>query len=145
VTLLGPGSLLPWVVRRLDLARSGRAEAESNRRDERAVRVEGIDAVLRALDERAADVPESVVASLRRHHTERRENAGADPAAQPLHAARLQLALIAVEHSAIARAYAENRLTDEARRRIERELDLEEARIRHALSCSEALDGDPAH
>ena len=39
--------------------------------------------------------------------------------------------LLQIERDEIALAYDENRLTDEARRRIERELDLEEARINH--------------
>jgi CPA1 family monovalent cation:H+ antiporter len=42
----------------------------------------------------------------------------------------------------VARAYEESRLTDEARRRIERELDLEDARLRHAAqSASPGGDG----
>jgi CPA1 family monovalent cation:H+ antiporter len=37
------------------------------------------------------------------------------------------------ERAAIADAYEANHLTDEARRRIERELDLEEARLRQSV------------
>jgi hypothetical protein len=64
-----------------------------------------------------------------------------DPVAE---ASRLQLQLIDVERASIARAYANNRLTDEARRRIERELDLDEARVRHALASTSLEGGDPA-
>jgi len=64
-----------------------------------------------------------------------------DPVAE---ASRLQLDLIDVERGSIARAYADNHLTDEARRRIERELDLEEARVRHALASTSLKGGDPA-
>ena len=53
----------------------------------------------------------------------------------------LELQLVDIEREAIDRAYTEGRLTDEARRRIERELDLEEARIRHAAaSAAPAVD-----
>jgi CPA1 family monovalent cation:H+ antiporter len=44
----------------------------------------------------------------------------------------LRLRAIDAERTAIADAYEANRLTDEARRRIERELDLEEARLRQS-------------
>ncbi len=44
----------------------------------------------------------------------------------------VQLRLIGDERKKIAELYAEDALTDEARRRIERELDLEDARVRHA-------------
>jgi hypothetical protein len=48
----------------------------------------------------------------------------------------IQLKLIAAERASIARQYAAGRLTDEARRRIERELDLEDARVRHAVASA---------
>jgi CPA1 family monovalent cation:H+ antiporter len=64
-----------------------------------------------------------------------------DPVAED---SRLQLELIDVERASIARAYLDTRLTDEARRRIERELDLEEARVRHALASTSLEGGDPA-
>jgi CPA1 family monovalent cation:H+ antiporter len=46
----------------------------------------------------------------------------------------LQLRLLNIERAAIVQAYEANRITDEARRRVERELDLEEARERHILA-----------
>jgi CPA1 family monovalent cation:H+ antiporter len=54
----------------------------------------------------------------------------------------LQLRLLEIERAAIMRAYEENRITDEARRRIERELDLEEARERHILANVGITDGE---
>jgi CPA1 family monovalent cation:H+ antiporter len=69
------------------------------------------------------------------------ESTADDPVADE---SAFQLKLIDVERASIARAYAENRLTDEARRRVERELDLEEARVRHALASASMKDGDPA-
>jgi CPA1 family monovalent cation:H+ antiporter len=53
----------------------------------------------------------------------------------------IDLELLQVERHAVDIAYGENRLTDEARRRIERELDLEDARLRHAMESS-GLRGD---
>jgi CPA1 family monovalent cation:H+ antiporter len=146
VTLIGLGTTLPFVVRRLGLSRAGADEAARNKRAERAARLEGIDAVLAAIDgcdER--DAPAFALASLRRKHADRRthlaitadDDTPDDPVAT---ASALELHLVEVERAAIARAYAENRLTDEARRRIERELDLEEARIRHALTSASAAE-----
>ena len=44
----------------------------------------------------------------------------------------LQLEFLAAERAAITDLYVKGALEDEARRRIERELDLDESRIRHA-------------
>ena len=67
--------------------------------------------------------------ALRHWHRERRAiySGGAGDAVT------LELRLLEVERATVSRAYLDNRLTDEARRRIERELDLEDARLRHAL------------
>ena len=143
-TLIGLGTTLPWVVRRLGLERAGADEAARNKRDERAARLEGIDAVLAAVDNcDEKDASSFALASLRRKHADRRAHLAItaddttpdDPVAT---ASAIELYLVDVERAAIARAYAENRLTDEARRRIERELDLEEARIQHALASASA-------
>jgi CPA1 family monovalent cation:H+ antiporter len=140
ITLVGLGVALPAVVRWLDLARTGAKEATANKRAEQTVRLEGIDAVLHALDGGGKSEETSVVAqSLKRQHADRRAqvatSADAATADNPVaDASLLELRLIDVERSTIARAYADNRITDEARRRIERELDLEEARVNHALA-----------
>jgi Na+/H+ antiporter len=145
-TLVGLGTALPLVVRRLGLERAGAAEAAQNKRDERAARLEGIDAVLAAVDGcDEKDAPAFALASLRRRHADRRahlastadERTPDDPVAA---ASALELRLVDVERASIARAYLENRLTDEARRRIEREFDLDEARIRHALASASGTE-----
>lgn len=150
VTLIGVGATLPGVVRGLGLAHAGLAEAEEHKRAERAARLEGIDALLAGLDRAAAKgAPESSVAAMRRRHNDRRRQLGIsadertdeDPVGDT---SVLELELVEIERKAIARAYAENRLTDEARRRIEREFDLEEARIRHAAESAAPPAGDPA-
>jgi Na+/H+ antiporter len=144
LTLIGLGIPLPWVVRRLGLEQAGADEALRDKRAERAARLEGIDAVLAALDAcDVRDAPEYALESLRRRHGDRRANLATtadettpdDPVAV---AGALELRLINIERAAIAQAFAEDRLTDEARRRIERELDLDEARIRHALASAGA-------
>jgi CPA1 family monovalent cation:H+ antiporter len=151
VTLVGLGATLPRVARRLDLAHAGLAEAEEDKRDERTARLEGIDAVLSGLDRAAADgAPNISVMALRRRHEDRRRHLGIsvdertneDPVADT---SVLELRLVDLEREAIVRAYNENRLTDDARRRIEREFDLEEARIHHAAaSVASAVDDETA-
>ncbi len=145
VTLVGQGSALPWLIKRLGLARIARAEAARAKAREISARVEGVEAALARLDElAAAGAPPAAVAVLRRRHVDRRaEFAGiaddgiaGNPAVED---AMLQCALIDAERARIAAVYARGAITDEARRRIERELDLEEARNRHAL---ESASGD---
>jgi CPA1 family monovalent cation:H+ antiporter len=149
VTLIALGGALPVVVQLLGLTSAGKHEAAADKRDERRVRLEGIDAVLRALDTLPPRAEPLARAAIRRLHSDRRahlavtadESNEDDPVAE---ASRLQLDLIDIERASIARAYADNRLTDEARRRIERELDLDEARVRHALASTSLKGGDPA-
>ena len=149
VTLIALGAALPAVARLLGLATAGKEEAAADKRDERSVRLEGIDEVLKALDTLPSRCEPAARAAIGRWHADRRQHLAVtadesnrdDPAAE---ASRLQLELIDVERASIARAFAENRLTDEARRRIEREFDLDEARIRHALASTSLEGGDPA-
>jgi CPA1 family monovalent cation:H+ antiporter len=135
VTLVGLGLALRPVVRLLGLAEAGADEFEANRRDERKVRLEALDTVL----ERLNGAGDPVVVALRRAYTDRRAQVAASqsPAPVPDTPARctLELRLIDAERESIAISYEQNRITDEARRRIERELDLEEARVRHALAA----------
>jgi len=139
VTLVGLGSALPSVVRALGLDHRGAQEAQRNKQAERQVRLDAIDEVLTSLDMATAPAdadPRS--AELRRRHEDRRAYylRAAAAAMVPHDASPQDLRLLEVERAAVARAYGENRLTDEARRRVERELDLEDARIRHATESS---------
>jgi len=135
VTLVGQGGLLPCLVRRLDLAKSGEAEALLDKQDERRARIGAIDDVLVALDACGASASSAPAAvALLRHHRERRDRqlvtADATTPDDPVSdLVALQLELLNVERTAIGRSFAENLITDEARRRIERELDLSEAKI----------------
>jgi monovalent cation/hydrogen antiporter len=106
--------------------------------------------VLKELDRAEAEgQPAISVAALRRHHTDRLAllTATADETTRDeptTDAAKLQLRLIAAERSAIMRLYEDNRIADEARRRIERELDLDEARSQHAQASASSAEGSSA-
>ena len=135
LTLLGGSAVLPSIVRGLWLSRVGAEQNAENRRDERVARIRGVDAALAALNnEEASHVPSEAIEALRRHELGRRDHmvrsADAENPDDPVAiSGHLKLRLLGAERSAISSAYTENRLTDAARRRIERELDLEEARL----------------
>ncbi len=138
VTLVGQGLTFPWVIRKLGLVEMGRAEAHEAKQHEVAARVHAIDAALARLDalEGAASDPDTV-AALRRRHEDRRAYfvAACRDLAQGhaiLSASVLQLRFLNAERAAIADLYARGEIDDDARRRIERELDLEDSRIRHS-------------
>jgi CPA1 family monovalent cation:H+ antiporter len=141
-SLVGQGTALPSVIRKLGLDRAGAQEAEADKRAEVAARISGVEAVLRRLDELEREhLLSRSAASLRRLHEDRRidliqtadsEIEGA-PAAD---AAEVQLQLVAAERASIAAQFAAEKLSDEARRRVERELDLEDAWIRHAADSA---------
>jgi CPA1 family monovalent cation:H+ antiporter len=141
-TLVVQGALLPAVVEWLGLGHVGAREAAANKRAENIARVKGIEAVLARLDraEAAAATRRPAVDALRRLHEERRANLLAtaeEEATMEAHIAdlnALQLELIEAERAEISAAYDTKKITDEARRRIERELDLEEASIRHGVA-----------
>jgi CPA1 family monovalent cation:H+ antiporter len=140
VTLVGQGLTLPFVIDAICLTADGRREVDEAKRKEISARLASIDAALTRLDslEGAVSAPETV-AALRRRHADRRAYFVA--ACQGLIAAegegvstatRLQLRFVDAERAAITDIYNRNEIDDEARRRIERELDLEDARLRHA-------------
>jgi monovalent cation/hydrogen antiporter len=134
VTLVGQGLLLPSVVRWLGLASYAADEHERERRAELTARSEGLKAAQRRLDRLAADreISPEVLAILRARHDYRGVRFP-DPSSNELDvsfvAAELRSELIAAEREYIYRLLQDGQITDEARRRIERELDLEEAGI----------------
>ncbi|HTI31561.1 MAG TPA: Na+/H+ antiporter [Sphingomonas sp.] len=138
VTMLGIGPLIGVLARVLGLARQGDEENAANSADERKVRRQGIEAVLAHLgqmDGTRCELEE--IEALRRRHGDRLHQLEGgrcvidDGSRESGH---LQLDLIEIERRTVSAAYLENRLTDGARRRIERELDLEEARVHHAIA-----------
>jgi CPA1 family monovalent cation:H+ antiporter len=141
-SLIGQGALLPSVIHILGLDVAGVHEAEAAKRAEVAARVTGIQATLSRLEEleKRGAVSRSV-ATLRRLYEDRRLDFAvtADTSidgAPVADAARVQLQLVAAERASIAAQYAAGKITDEARRRIERELDLEDARVRHVADSA---------
>jgi CPA1 family monovalent cation:H+ antiporter len=137
VTLIGQGLTLPLVIENFCLAADGRREQDEAKRREIAARVASIDTALGRLDSLAESVssPETV-AAIRRRHGDRRAYFVA--ACQDLEqgdavsaSTRLLLRFVEAERAAMTEIYARGEIDDEARRRIERELDLEDARIRH--------------
>jgi monovalent cation/hydrogen antiporter len=136
VTLVGQGLALPFVIRALGLAHAGRRERRGARIDERTAKRQAIEAALARLDEFATErgLTESVVAPIRaqhrvrlRHSADRESNDGHNKLAE-LHA-EIELLVIGAERQRTNELFCAGRLTDEARRRIERELDLREAHL----------------
>ena len=135
MTLVGQGLILPAVIRALGLARAGRREHHTERAEEYKARREAIEAASERLDllvvERA--LSEEIVRPLRTYHNDRLKQIELRSAIHDgyrrlaeLHD-EIELALIAAERQRTNELFREGKLTDEARRRIERELDLREA------------------
>ncbi len=137
VTLVGQGLMLPAVIRALGLANAGRREGQAIRAEELAARRLAIEAATRRLDELGAErrLPEDIVRPLRAHYRERLKEV--EYRGDNVEAHRRQVeshddvesSLIEVERQRINDLYRDGKLKDEARRRIERELDLREAKL----------------
>jgi Na+/H+ antiporter len=129
-TLIGLGLLLPAVMRWLGLAEGGTEERKREAEAEHAARQAGLDRARRRLEELAAtcNLSEDVLRPLRARYERRLQQPPDpnDPAAAGTEV-ELLLELIAAERELLHELLREGRLTDEPRRRLERELDLEEA------------------
>jgi Na+/H+ antiporter len=138
VTLVGQGLLLPLVIRALGLANAGRRERNTDRIEETLARRQAIEAAGRRLDQLTEErqLSEAIVQPLRLRlrdrgtYGEHRNDAQGD---RSLHD-EIELSLIAVERRQINDLYRLGKIRDEARRRIERELDLREVQITNAQS-----------
>lgn len=135
VTLVGLGLLLPSVIRALGLAQAGDREHRADRAEEHAARRHAIKAVIDRLEQLKAerDLSDEMIEPLRTRHRERLRHVGrasgesdADKNYSDLHD-EIELTLIAAEREHINDLFRDGKLKDEARRRIERELDLREA------------------
>ena len=137
VTLVGQGLTLPWVIRKVGLANAGRRERMEGRVAEFAARRRAIAHVIDRLDRLTAEhqVPDEIGSRLRAHRREQLsqiEMRSDDNAEQKQHVHLYddtELQLITAERDFVNDLYTRGEIMDDARRRIERGLDLREAEI----------------
>ena len=135
VTLVGLGFSLPMVVRWLGVADAGRHELVAEHQAEIAARREALNEALRSLDAmiEKRELSDDVVSLLRARHEIRNSQLpdSLDPETHDVSAAGTELTreLIAAERKFIHLMLRDGKITDETRRRIERDLDLEEASL----------------
>jgi monovalent cation/hydrogen antiporter len=138
VTLVAQGLTLPWVLRRLGLDRLGLAELRRRKEREMGARVETARAALAQLDAAALQerLPADVVEPWRER--QRQRIAALEGAREPdgggfamsVGVQRAELALIGAARARLNDLLREGSVSDEIRRRIERDFDLDEERLR---------------
>jgi Na+/H+ antiporter len=134
ITLVGQGLMLPSVVRWLGLTHQGLAEQRREREIELAARAQALDAALERLEAMAAErqLSGEAVELLRARHEQRTRQLPKNME-DGLELTRLsndlRIDLIDAERRFLYQLLRDGKLTDESRRRIERELDLEEESI----------------
>jgi monovalent cation/hydrogen antiporter len=135
ITLVGLGLGLPLVVRLLGISQAGLHEHRAELESEIAARREALGAALKSLDAITDDreLSDEVVKLLRARHETRINQLpeSLDPGVDDVSAAGIDLTreLIAAERKFIHVLLRDGKITDETRRRIERDLDLEEASL----------------
>jgi monovalent cation/hydrogen antiporter len=133
ITLIGTGLGLPPLVRWLGVASDGRDEHIAEHESEIAARREALAKALESLDAMTDDreLSDEVVKLLRARHEIRSNQLpdSLDPDRHDVSATGTALTreLIAAERKFIHALLRDGKITDETRRRIERDLDLEEA------------------
>jgi monovalent cation/hydrogen antiporter len=135
VTLVGQGLLLPALIRALGLANAGRREHQADAIEEFDARRRAVAAAAERLEQMAAarKLPEAVVAPLRAGLHDRLNNLEHRIDGDDSHRRLVELyddvelSLIGAERQVVNDLYRDGKLKDEARRRIERELDLRES------------------
>jgi monovalent cation/hydrogen antiporter len=137
---VGQGLLLPTVIRALGLAHAGNRERRDDRVQEQEARRSAIELVIARLEQLASDrgLSDKIVEPLRLHHVDRlrrskHQSDGDDHPKRTEAYDGIEFLLIAAERDHINELFREGKLKDEARRRIERELDLREADLRNQL------------
>ncbi|HEY3809267.1 MAG TPA: Na+/H+ antiporter [Steroidobacteraceae bacterium] len=142
VTLVGQGLMLPSVIRWLGLADAGRLERQAVRAEEFAARRLAIESAIEHLDDltTARGLSLEVVAPIRAHQQSRlnqvwhRSEDGESHQRIIALSDEIERSLIGIERDQINDLYRAGKLKDEARRRIERDLDLREARLTNLLA-----------
>jgi monovalent cation/hydrogen antiporter len=134
ITLVGLGLMLPLVVRWIGVTRIGKEERVGAIQAELDARISALDEVEKRLEKFVEDrqLPDEVIELLRTRNQSRRQilpNDLSDGLEQTRLSAGLKKELIDAEREFIYQLLREGKITDEARRRIEYELDLEEASL----------------
>jgi CPA1 family monovalent cation:H+ antiporter len=135
ITLVGFGLGLPPVVKWLGVAQAGRAERMAELESEIAARREALGVALKSLEAITDDreLSDEVLKLLRARHETRTNQLpdSLDPEEDHVSATGIELTreLISAERKFIHRLLRDGKITDEIRRRIERDLDLEEASL----------------
>jgi CPA1 family monovalent cation:H+ antiporter len=135
VTLVGLGLTLPMLVRALGLAHFGNDEYKRERIAETHARREALDTVCKTLEEIVNNrkIADEIVQQLTARHDHRLSQLP-DPEKELaadlfLLSGKMHRELIAEERRFLHAMLRDGKITDETRRRIERDLDLEEASI----------------
>jgi Na+/H+ antiporter len=145
ITLVGFGLGLAPVVRWLGIAQAGRSERFAELESEIAARREALDAAFKSLEHirKKRDLSEELVQLLHARHEVRTNQLpnSVDPDTRLRSAAGIDLTreLIAAERRFIHDLLRDGKITDETRRHIERDLDLEDA----SLANREFRDDQP--
>jgi monovalent cation/hydrogen antiporter len=134
ITLVGQGLMLPTVVRWLGLARLGKKERKDEIKHELRARQAALKEVKKRLEKviDEHDLPDEAIEHLRTRNQSRAQilptnlTEGLDHMRQT---AKIKAELIEAERDFIYQLLRDGKITDEARRRIEYELDLEEAGV----------------
>ena len=152
VTLVAQGLTLPWVLRRLGLEKLGNAELRERKEREMVARIEGARAALAELDTaaKAERIPDEVLApwhereALRVRQLEGERAGDGARLATSARMRRVELALVAAQRRRINELVRKGTVSDEIRRRIERDLDLDEERLRGNVTgiATDAPDGE---
>lgn len=141
VTLVAQGLTLPWVLKKLRLDKLGLAEVRRRKEREIYARMEAARAALAELDAAAKThaLPEEVIAPWREREQlriaqlegERERDGERFAASASMH--RLELALVAAQRKRLNELLRSGEVSDAIRRRVERDLDLDEERLRGNL------------
>src|SRR5215470_4037142 len=134
LTLVGLGLMLPPVIRWLKLGHDRETEERQEYARELTARHEAMEAALHQVEEdaRARGLSDDMLALARARHQTRSQqfpktvDEGWDAARLGTH---VRMDLVTAERDYVNRLLREGKITDETRRKIERELDLEEASI----------------
>lgn len=134
ITLVGQGMMLPTVIGWLGIGHHGKAEHRREQEAELAARNEVLRASRRHLKKLAAErnLSAETVAVLdaRHNHRERLIPSDLDGGLDAIRLSNnVRLELIAAEREFLQQLLRDGKITDESRRRLERDLDLEEAAI----------------